>query len=113
MDKLKYLKTEDIKFDEDNVYFAKHTLLYERILENLNDEDAGVYLLLIMSLEVSIEEGYELEDERPVAFFDLEDVCKYSNMPMDKLQKSYNELLKRGYIEEIDINGYLGRVFLY
>lgn len=111
MEKLKYIKAKDIKFDENNVYFAAESMIYERIEQGLTSEEAGMYLVFVMSLEISLEEGYILEDDRPIGFFDVRELENiYTNVDVEVI---LNKLINKGYIEEIIIDDYKGYLFLY
>lgn len=106
MEKLEYFKSEDIKFDENNIYFSKEKNIEKRITMGLTGEEAGIYLLAIMFLEVSKEEEYILEEDELFAVLDLDTLIQISGLGKDEFMNRFNSIVNKGYLEEVVIEGF-------
>ncbi len=110
---MKILTKEDIKFDEDHMYIASHTNLYENLQENLNEAEFNLYMSHLVYLEHSLEHDLVNKDGQVYTFVELEDVIKVANISLEIAEDLYQDLLEKDYIKEETVEGRLAKYFLY
>lgn len=110
---LKILTKEDIKFDEDHMYIASHTNLYENLQENLSEAEFNIYMSHLVFLEHSLEHDLVNEEDQVFTFVELEDVIRVSNTSLETAEDLYENLLEKGYIREDMVEDRLAKYFLY
>ena len=110
---LKILTKEEIKFDEDNMYIASHTNLYENLQENLSEAEFNIYMSHLVFLEHSLEHDLVNEEDQPYTLVELEDVIAVANTSLEIAEDLYDDLVEKGYIKEETVEGRLAKYFLY
>lgn len=96
---MKILTNKDIKFDENNMYIASHTNLYENLQEKLTEKEFNIYMSHLIFLEFSLNQNLVDEDGEIFTFVELEDVSKVAQMDMKEAEGVYEDLINKGYIK--------------
>lgn len=110
---MKLLTKEDIKFDEENMYIASHTNLYENLQEKLTEEEFNIYMSHLIFLEFSLNHGLLDEGGEIFTFVELEDVVEVAQMSMEDAEDVYENLVNKGYIKVELKQDRLAKYFLY